>query len=803
MAPQNQMKTSTTAKVTRASIRTKLTDTEFFTKNHYSFWLLQLARGFLVKVDVLTRGVVVKTVNNSTRSAPSTDPAKTLTGCTDGKTIYINVNSARNGNPYLQKKAKDEASQNIVGTLTHELGHIWLSNFVYTSDCIVRIASGKGSSVMPAPIDGLSANMALRDILKDYAQGAANYLATLNNIMEDGRIEERLVARKDGILTTSLRCHRDAKWKESIPLEELGHLLDSGEIDEWFACSSAILTYSLFGSFKRLTADGLKLPFMRNVKKCLRYVDAFMDSPSAQDRMANAISVLVLLWPLILPNVEKAPPEMGTPAPRGMPPSSAASRSELTSSSSGKTRRKATREELEKATTATKSETTPSESEEKEKPESEEGKGSCESEGKEEPESEEGKGSSGSEGREEPESEEGKGSCESEGKEEPESKKGKEDDGSGEEEKVEPLESSSDDPGEENGDEPGASYNPEEKGEAIDTYDGIKGRLAKEFEETEDDYKSSVEALESLLEKTVDDLEEEAEDMAMCGQAQYAADHVKMPRIHDGIQIKVSRIKTPSEDAVEEYKQLEQKIRPVITKTIKGLESILKERQKGGKKSGQLLGRRLDSRQVYRDDGKVFYTKKLPQGKPETVFFGLFDESGSMSCSSRIQNAKLTALVLCEVFYRLQTPFAIYGHTTYDSAIGEGCLLNAYSDFGKTQISDKYRIMSMSAQRNNRDGCAIRYAMERLKERPEQTKVLVLVCDGEPAANGYYGDAAKADLQYLQKELKANRIAFLVTGIGGDQERLTKIYGKNYMHIPDVSKLPLILPRKLLPFLHI
>ena len=71
----------------------------------------------------------------------------------------------------------------------------------------------------------------------------------------------------------------------------------------------------------------------------------------------------------------------------------------------------------------------------------------------------------------------------------------------------------------------------------------------------------------------------------------------------------------------------------------------------------------------------------------------------------------------------------------------------AYAEFDSIDNKDQYRLMDMSARSGNRDGAALRYAAERLLTRPEAIRLLIVISDGQPAADNYYGTEAEADLR--------------------------------------------------------
>jgi nitric oxide reductase activation protein len=138
----------------------------------------------------------------------------------------------------------------------------------------------------------------------------------------------------------------------------------------------------------------------------------------------------------------------------------------------------------------------------------------------------------------------------------------------------------------------------------------------------------------------------------------------------------------------------------------------------------------------------------------------------------------------------LDIPIAIYGHTEFDDVE-----LYAYAEFDSIDNKDQYRLMDMSARCGNRDGAALRYVAERLMTRPEAVKLLIIISDGQPAANDYYGTEAEADLRGIKKEYTAKGIQLFAAAIGNDKPNIQRIYGNSFLDITNLEKLPMNLGR--------
>ena len=228
----------------------------------------------------------------------------------------------------------------------------------------------------------------------------------------------------------------------------------------------------------------------------------------------------------------------------------------------------------------------------------------------------------------------------------------------------------------------------------------------------------------------------------------------------------------------------------------------LKEYRRGAKQTGLLMGRRLDTHTLHRNDGKTFCKNALPNEIPELAVGLLLDESGSMSCGDRSTYARASAIILHDFCESLEIPVMIYGHST-GSYEGRCVDLFSYAEFDGFDRDDKYRLMDISARNSNRDGAALRFVAERLLQRPEQVKMLILISDGQPADCGYSGTAAEEDLRGIKQEYRRKGILFIADAIGDDKPSIERIYGDSFLDITDLSQLPVKLTSIVKKFIHV
>lgn len=255
--------------------------------------------------------------------------------------------------------------------------------------------------------------------------------------------------------------------------------------------------------------------------------------------------------------------------------------------------------------------------------------------------------------------------------------------------------------------------------------------------------------------------------------------------IHSGVSMTIHRMAEVDDDLKEQYREISGDLLHISKQLQKSVLQQLQDSRRGGKQTGLLMGRRLDIHALSRNDGRVFYKNALPNETPALSVGLLLDESGSMCGCDRATYARATAIILYDFCQALGIPIMVYGHST-----GGGVDLYSYAEFDAIDQNDRYRMMDISARGSNRDGAALRYVAERLSQRTEDVKLLMLVSDGQPADSGYYGTAAEEDLRGVKQEYQRKGILFVAAAIGSDKENIERIYGDSFLDISDLTKLP-------------
>ena len=268
---------------------------------------------------------------------------------------------------------------------------------------------------------------------------------------------------------------------------------------------------------------------------------------------------------------------------------------------------------------------------------------------------------------------------------------------------------------------------------------------------------------------------------------------LELGNAHKGVTFRIFRMPGVDSNQIEAYKMVAPPLLLYSKQLQKRWKRILKERVSEGKQSGLLMGRRIESRMLMNQEGKIFSKRNLPEKKQDLAVALLIDESGSMCGLDRATYARAAAIMVYDFCKAMRIPLSIIGHTEANDVE-----LYVYTDFDSNDENDCYRLMDISARDGNRDGAALRFVAERLMKQPESSRLLMLISDGQPAGNGgYIGTAAEEDLRGIHKEYTRKGIMFVAAAIGTDKENIERIYGDAFLDITDLQKLPFLLVKRI------
>ena len=750
-----------------AQKQSKITDRQFFTSrilaNHFADIAAAQTRRYgyrrRIKVHIIWK------------------PKEPKLACTDNNNILINA-----GNPRVTKqKGRQTRYEQVCGLFSHELGHVLYTDFLTWPSYHAFQDAGKWFPETP-PLRNTTERMAEAE-LWEYQQADPinkDILARIShdvlNILEDGYIENRILVGYPGILGTSLEAVRESDRKHAPTIEELiDSEGDGGHI--WLSIRSALLSYMLWGELK-YGGTPLSDERVQMVFSLLSELDTALVSRDFKDRCRTANLILIRCWSYIKDFIEVckewAAQELysgtGSGDVEGLLGQILASLAGGSEAATGSTapvdgggsaspgsgggsatgvQRAAT------AALAASSGDDEEKDEEQKKEVSAAGAG-----GSEDPEPEEDAGAAGAAGS--------LGDKDQDDDDDSHLQLG----GS-----MGPLQ-------QEVSDQEGARI-PLQNTSEVSAPEG--GDLEWDNDYEGSGYTGAAADIERLLARIAEDSVTTELERQRTKELTELAQSISYGDIHAGVKMTVHRIPSASDEMKEEYQSIAGELLRISKQLQKSVLQQMQDSRRGGKQTSLLMGRRLDSHALFRSDSRVFYKTALPNETPALCVGLLLDESGSMSWNDRATYARATAIILYDFCQALNIPITVYGHTTSDHG---GVELYSYAEFDAIDRDDRYRMMDISARDCNRDGAALRYVAEQLVHRPEDIKLLMLISDGQPADDGYYGTAAEEDLRGIKHEYQRKGILFVAAAIGSDKENIERIYGNSFLDITDLTKLP-------------
>ena len=675
--------------------RSKISDRQFFTSR-------VLALHFEDMAVAQTRRY---SYNRRVRARLNWAPKSGEAACTDNLTIRINA-----GNEMVtQNRTRVERYEIVSGLFAHELGHCLFTNFLSAQTHSNNLASHVWYPEKPklTRVEDIRSEQSLWDFINthpEHMNALVHISKYIANVLEDGYIENRMLAQFPGVLGKNLSILREQQWATVPTVTQLkereaegGHIMQS--------VLQLLLSYVKYGELKYgeepLSDERIQLVF-----GLLPELDCAVVNPSARERLNTVNLVLIRCWEYIRDFIE-------THGDEG-----------------------ASDEAVSKALEAI-------------------------------------EGSSRA--------------------------------GTGDEAPVDNGEAVPLMTGTARAGTMSDAGIAGESGEQAETYDSAAGEVPERlpYEITErvsvpegggvvrdDSYEPSgnddaAKAIERLLDNMAERAVCEQLENERLSELNEAAQGISYGNVHKGVSIRINRMASVSEDMVSQYKSVSGPLLTISRQLQKSLTQQLRDRRRGGRQTGLMIGRRLDAHALCRNDGKVFYKNALPSETPELAVALLLDESGSM-WGERSDYARAAGIILQDFCTSLGIPVMVYGHSTEGSTV----MLYSYAEFDSIDGDDRYRLMDVKARSNNRDGAALRFVAEQLAKRPEEVKLLILVSDGQPSDNGYYGSAAEEDLRGIKLEYRRRGVIFIAAAIGDDKRDIERIYGDSFLDITDLTQLP-------------
>ena len=219
--------------------------------------------------------------------------------CTNNEFIRINC-----GNKFVtQTKGRENRYNIVAGLFAHELGHVLYTDFLGEQTHTNAFA---GHYWYPAtPILKISSDKMNERAIWDYIAADEKNLEMvqfivrhINNIVEDGYIENRMLANFPGTLKYGLECVRKKHFESMDTVTQMIEYEDNGDAHICESILQIILSYAKFGEIKYgdepLTDERIKIVF-----SLLSDIDRALLGTSSKERFDVTNTILIRCWDYI------------------------------------------------------------------------------------------------------------------------------------------------------------------------------------------------------------------------------------------------------------------------------------------------------------------------------------------------------------------------------------------------------------------------------------------------------------------------------------------------------------------------
>lgn len=210
-------------------------------------------------------------------------------------------------------------------------------------------------------------------------------------------------------------------------------------------------------------------------------------------------------------------------------------------------------------------------------------------------------------------------------------------------------------------------------------------------------------------------------------------------------------------------------------------------------KSGKLDANKI-WRNIYVNDSKIF--NKDSKNDIGNITVDILLDSSASQCE-RQETIAAQGYIIAESLTRCQIPVKVYSFCSLRGYT----IINIYRDYEETDKNDK--IFSYRASGSNRDGLAIKTALNMMENTQSENKILIVLSDCKPndieinPGTGiipiraeYSGMKGVNDTAYEVKRgiMKGNTILCVFTGEDEDVPSAKRVYGHNFVRISNLDR---------------
>ena len=734
----------------------KITESVLFKSRAVSTALTNVSQYLFDTIPFKTRKTIKVTANYDKKN-------DAVAYATSESNIYVNFgNSYLDKNPIGKKNTTEKKWLLGKGLVLHEIGHLLFSNFNDMANFQKAITADQWNwqrpikaGVSPDFNENLKEVNAYLNISVHNRKQFMTAFNDFNNIIEDGYIEEMLMKSFKGDFVASLYELRDFQYEEFPTIERAmkdGH----SNFSIW---QLMMLSYAKFGLIKVQDNSTFTEPLVKKFCEFLPSITSCVTEDNSYARLDKSLTLYIDMWGIVkeeltnitdeaydkmVKSLENLADSMGAANQRGQ----AMNISQKSDSSENSLNRQIT-QLLAQSTNSGSEEGTSSSST---------GEQESEQDGK-------AKAADSSSGNES----ESDNSDTAEGATPSSTKDGKDDS------------SSSDD-----------SQSKNDLSDNVIDYDSILKTLSKELKEVKAGKEEDMQKAEQKAEQDIlatkqnvaqDRVTEQARNIArqsdekMINSAIMDGPHAKITyRLHDfsPASYKDAYITMNNTYSLEYIgKKKANKVKPIFEKKIKGAVY-----------HGQHCGSRISIPYYQKDSSKPFDRIK----KPEKISLSctvIIDQSGSMY-GHKLKSALRAAAIIKTFCNELEIPTMVFGHSSSYPTMD----IYRFCEFDGSE-NEIYTLAAGDAHCGTRDGAALLYAVNKLKQRREKKKIIFIISDGSPCDYGYSGATAYADIQGIIKSATPYGISFFAAAIDEDKESIAKIYGEDrFVDISNLDDLP-------------